>query len=209
MLAWFWPRICSGLRHGLKSMKEVEILIQLFENKEKAFNRLKKFNFNGVKKILDIYFYHPNKDALLPNQDNTLNECFRLRNQSRKIYITYKINHFDSNNKWVYADEYETEVSDFDAIMKIIDYLGFKPLVKIENEKNVFLTEQYEIILEDVKDLGLFLEVEKLDVPNNENIIKVKKEIRNFIHSLGFKFKELNIGKPELMLRRNKNCINR
>ncbi|MEA1963269.1 MAG: class IV adenylate cyclase [Patescibacteria group bacterium] len=190
-------------------MKEVEILIQLFEAKDEVFNQLKKFTYKGIKKILDIYFYHPNKDALKPNSDNTLNECFRLRNQNGKAYITYKINHFDNNNKWVYADEYEAEVSDFDAIIKIIDCLGFKPLVKIENEKNVFLTKQYEIILEDVKDLGLFLEVEKLNVSDNEDIIKIKKEIQNFIYSLGFKFKELNIGKPELMLRKNKNCINR
>ena len=188
-------------------MKEVEILIQLFENKNKIFNQLKRFSHKGAKKVLDIYFYHPDKDALRPNQDNTLNECFRLRNQGQKIYITYKINNFDSNNKWVYADEYETEVSDFGAIVKIIDCFGFKPLVRIENEKNIFLTEQYEIVLEDVKDLGLFLEVEKLNVSDNEDILKIKKEIQNFIYSLGFKFKELNIGKPELMLRKNKDRI--
>lgn len=188
-------------------MKEVEILIQLFEDKNKIFNQLKKFSYKGAKKVLDIYFYHPDRDAMRPNPDNTLNECFRLRNQGGKIFVTYKINHFDNNNKWIYADEHETEVSDFGAIMKVIDCLGLKPLVEIENEKNVFLTEQYEIVLEDVKDLGLFLEVERIDVLDNEDIIKIKKEIQDFIFSLGFKFKELNIGKPELMLRRNKDRI--
>ena len=81
--------------------------------------------------------------------------------------------------------------------------LGLKILTQIENEKHTFLTDKYEIVFEDVKNLGLFLEVERLSVDDNENIADVKQEIRDFIKNLDIKIKdELNAGKPELMLKK-------
>ena len=89
--------------------------------------------------------------------------------------------------------------------MAILESLGFKILTQIENKKYTFLTDKYEIVYEDVKNLGFFLEVERLSVDDNENIADVKKEIRNFIKSLDIKIEEeLNAGKPELMLRSKK-----
>lgn len=89
--------------------------------------------------------------------------------------------------------------------MAILESLGFKILTQIENKKYTFLTDKYEIVYEDVKNLGFFLEVERLNVDDNENIADVKKEIRNFIKSLDIKIEEeLNAGKPELMLRSKK-----
>ena len=42
----------------------------------------------------------------------------------------------------------------------ILDALGFTELVRIDNRKHTFTTDEYEVVLEDVKDLGVFLEVE-------------------------------------------------
>ncbi|MFA7662911.1 MAG: CYTH domain-containing protein, partial [Patescibacteria group bacterium] len=101
----------------------------------------------------------------------------------------------------------ETEVTDFEATLKIINHLGLEPLVEIDNTKYTYLTNKYEIVLEVVKDLGIFLEVEFLTVDNASDIEVLKNEIREYIKSFGFKdFEELNMGKPELMLR-TKNSI--
>ena len=84
--------------------------------------------------------------------------------------------------------------------------LGFKILTQIDNEKHTFLTDKYEIVFEDVKNLGLFLEVERLSISENENIAEAKQEIRDFVKYLSIKIKkELNAGKPELMLKKQKN----
>ena len=73
--------------------------------------------------------------------------------------------------------------------------------MEINNIKHTYYTREYEIVLEEVKDLGLFLEVERLKVGDKEDIVFVKKEIFNFIKSLDIEIgEELDSGKPELML---------
>lgn len=181
-------------------MKEVEILVEILEDKEAVLKKLEQFNFVGVKKVLDVYFTDQKRDELKPDEKGRLNNCFRLRKKDDKNYVAFKKDHFE-NDIWSHSDEHETEVEDFETTMEIIRHLGFEVLVEIENEKHTFLTEDYEIVFEDVKNLGLFLEVERLKVDDSENIEEVKKEICAFIKSLNIKIsEELNAGKPELML---------
>lgn len=56
--------------------------------------------------------------------------------------------------------------------------------------------------MEDVKNLGFFLEVELLAVDEFSEIEDLKKDIREYIKSFGLKFEELDVGKPELMLKK-------
>lgn len=182
-------------------MKEVEILVKVNNNKQIVLNKLKNFNFAGKKKVLDIYFYDEKRDSLKA-KEGRLTECFRLRKKQKINYLTYKVDKFDKNGKWLYSEEEETEIKDFDIAIKIISNLGLKPLAEIDNIKYTYYTKEYEIVLEEVKNLGLFLEVERLKVEDKENIVDVKKEIFNFIQSLDIKVgEELNSGKPELMLK--------
>ncbi len=183
-------------------MKEIEILFNLKDNKEAVLKKLEQFNFVGIKKTLDTYFYDPKKPELSPDKNGRLNQCLRLRKKDDKFYLTYKTDYFD-NDIWSHSDEYEVKISNFETGMKILENLGLKILTQIENEKHTFLTDKYEIVFEDVKNLGLFLEVERLSVDDNENIADVKQEIRDFIKNLDIKIKdELNAGKPELMLKK-------
>ncbi|MBT4870010.1 MAG: class IV adenylate cyclase [Candidatus Diapherotrites archaeon] len=184
-------------------MKEVEVLVKVLSKKNDVLDILNKFNFIGKKKVLDIYFYDEKRDALKP-KEGKLTECFRLRKKDKNNYITYKIDYFDDAGTWIYSDEEETQVNDFRVTTKIISHLGLKPLIEIDNIKHTFLTNEYEIVLEEVKGLGLFLEVERQNITKTENISEVKQKILDFINSLGIKVsKELNAGKPELMLKKN------
>ena len=183
-------------------MKEIEILVEVFSDKNEVLAILNKFNFVGEKEVLDLYFYDEKRDALKP-KEGKLTECFRLRKKDKNSYITYKIDHFDDTGTWVYSDEEETQVTDFKVISKIISQLGLKPLIEIDNIKHTFLTDEYEIVLEEVKGLGLFLEVEKLNMGETEKINEVKQKILDFINSLEIKTSsKLNSGKPELMLKK-------
>ncbi len=181
-------------------MQEVEILVEILEDKEAVLKKLKQFNFVGDKKVLDVYFVDSKRDDLKPDKTGRLNNCFRLRKKNDKNYLAFKKDYF-VNNIWTHSDEHEVEVNDFETMMEIIQHLGFEILVEIENNKSTFLTDKYEIVFEDVKNLGLFLEVERLEVDENEKVEEVKKEIWEFIKSLNIKTsQELNAGKPELML---------
>jgi len=184
-------------------MKEIEILVKVYSEKDKVIDILSKFEYKGLDEITDIYYYDPLRNNLKPI-NNQINECLRLRTKNNENFITYKKDKFDDNKKWLYSDEYETEIKDSDIIKTILKNLELKELIKIKNKKRVYKYNDYEIVFEVVDDLGLFLEVE-YSTNKDVNILYIKKEIQEFINSLNIDVsEELNMGKPEMMLR-NKN----
>ena len=184
-------------------MREIEILVEVFEKKEDALKILGGFNFVGMKNIIDTYFYDPLRNDFKPDKNGRLKKCLRIREKDRMGYLTYKFDHFDHNNTWIYSDEHELKISDLDTATKILSDIGMEILVKIENKKYTFTSDKYEIVLEDVKDLGLFMEVEYLNPPTDANVDHLKEEIRKFIKTLHIKTsEELNAGKPELALKK-------
>ncbi len=183
-------------------MKEIEILVEVKSPKEGALKVLEKFEYQGIKKTLDVYFSDPLRTTLQPDTSGRLTASFRLREKDGKSSVAYKVDHFN-NTEWSHSDEYETEVKNFESMYQVINKLGLKELIRIDNEKHTFITPDYEIVLEDVKGLGLFLEVEKLNQVPDSEIVQTKDQIREFIKGLGLELgDEQNAGKPELMLRK-------
>ena len=183
-------------------MREVEVLVELFTGVEQAKEILGKFDFKGSQKTKDIYYVDPLRKNLQINQDNKLMECCRLREKGDRAYITYKKDHYEKG-VWVFSDEYETEIKDICVMENIFDCLGLKRLVVVDNIKHVFETPAYEIVLEEVADLGNFLEVEALHDDGERKVEEIKVEIYKFIEALGLTVgQELNSGKPELLLQK-------
>ena len=179
-------------------MKEIEVEVTFDNSKEEVIKKLSKFDYIGEKEICDIYYYDPLRDNLKPESDLRLNETFRLRKTNNSFYITYKKQHFDGK-LWVYSDEYATKVEKYDIVKSIITLLGLEPLIIVHNKRKIYKYEDYEIELEEVDGLGIFIEVERLS--NDSDEMKVKEEIREFIRSLKLKnVKELNIGKNQYLL---------
>lgn len=186
-------------------MKEIEILVEVRTPKEKVLKVLEQFTAHGVKQTLDVYFFDPLRKNLQPDSGGRLRASFRLRQKDKKCSIAYKFDNFTDNDEWLYSDEHETFVEDFDVAMHIIERLELKELVRIDNKKHIFTTPEYEIVFEEVKNLGYFLEVEKIEQVMDNQVDNTKKNIRTFIASLGLDLgAELNAGKPELMLAKNK-----
>lgn len=180
-------------------MKEIEIEVKFENSKEEILNILSKFEYVGEKEIIDTYYYDPLRNNLKPESDLRLNETFRIRKNNDECFITYKKQHF-KGKLWIYSDEYETKVMDYNVINNIISLLGLIPLITVHNKRTIFRNNNYEIMLEEVGGLGLFLEVERIS-KSNKSEIEVKEEIRNFIRSLKLKnVKEMNIGKNQYLL---------
>lgn len=186
--------------------KEVEILVEVFDKKKFALKKLSGLKFLGDKKIVDIYLFDSKREDLKPDKHGQLKKSLRIRSKDNEASITYKVDHFNKEGVWLYSDEHETVVNNYDETREIFSKLGFKELVRIENIKSTFVNDKYEIVIEDVKNLGIFMEVERLKVGPREDIIEIKKEIWDWIKSLNINIsRELAIGKPELMLRKNNN----
>lgn len=180
-------------------MKEIEVEVAFDNTKEEVMKVLSKYEFVGEKEIIDIYYYDPERDNLKPESDLRLSETFRLRKKDNKCLITYKKQHFEGK-LWVYSDEYETEVKDYETVKTIISMLGLIPLITVHNKRRIYKYKDFEIELEDVEGLGCFIEVEKLSNSEKDEMI-IKEEIRDFIRSLKLKnVKELNIGKNQYLL---------
>lgn len=181
-------------------MKEIEILVEVYSPISEVINVLDKFEYLGIKEVVDTYYYDPLRKNLKPNSNNQINECLRLRKTDNNNFITYKTDEFDKNGRWLYSNEYETKIDDLSIAMNILEKIGLKELITIHNKKRTYKYKEYEIVLETVKDLGYFIEVE-FCTDKDIDIKKKKEEIQNFIDSLCLDVsKELNIGKPEMML---------
>lgn len=183
-------------------MKEIEILVEVYDNIEKIKEIFKKFNYIGLKKTIDEYYYDPLRETLKPDKNNGLNHCLRLRQKNNEYYITYKDDVFE-NGKWLYSDEYETKVESLEMTHEIFKRIGLVKFIEIDNEKETYIYEDYEIVIENVKDLGIFIEVEYC-TSEDIDIKEEKNKIQEFINSLGINVsEELNMGKPEMYMKKH------
>lgn len=186
-------------------MKEIEILVEINEDIEKVLKVFEKFEYIDTQTVIDEYYYDPKRDNLKPDNNNQLSECLRLRKKGNKQFITYKDDVFE-DGKWLYSNEYETEVESINMIKEILNRLGLKELLIIKNKKKIFKYEEYEIVLEDVENLGYFMEVEYC-TSDDVDVKEIKSDIQKFIDSLELNVsEELNMGKLEMLLR-NKNIV--
>ena len=78
-------------------MKEIEILVEVFESIDKVKDALKKCEYTGLKHVIDEYYYDPKRDELKPDSNNNLMHCLRLREKNNKYSITYKDDVFDGS----------------------------------------------------------------------------------------------------------------
>lgn len=183
-------------------MKEIEVLVELYDDIEIVKEKLSKFNYVGLKRTIDEYYYDPKRDTLKPDNNKELNHCLRLRTKNNEYYITYKDDVFE-DNKWLYSNEYETKIESLDMLKEIFNRLGLKKFIEIDNNKETYTYKDYEIVIENVKDLGLFMEVEYC-TNGDVDIKEIKKQIQNFIDELNLNVsEELNMGKPEMYIKKH------
>lgn len=181
-------------------MREIEVLVELFDDIAMAKTKLAAFEYEGAKQVVDTYYVDPKRKNLKLNAQNKLMECCRIREKNGKFFAAYKVDNY-KGDVWQYSDEYETEVKDLHAMEMIFDCLGLEVLVIIDNTKHTYVTPDYEIVIEEVNGLGNFLEVEALHDDDRFSVDEVKAKIYKFIDDLGLNIgEELNSGKPELFL---------
>ena len=80
--------------------------------------------------------------------------------------------------------EYETVVDDPEAMHKILETLGWKPVVEVKKLRRKGKLGEYEICLDEVEKLGTFVELEKL-TDDSANPAEVEEELFKELESLG------------------------
>lgn len=185
--------------------QEVEILYQVNQTIESAQEILDAIDAKKLssKRTVDEYFYNKATSQFLPKEDMAITECLRIRQAGDAAYYTYKKDIFLVDGAWSHSDEYETGVDDPETLRQELLKQQYTPLVVVDCQKTKYMWKEYEITLEDVTNLGVFLEIEHV-ADQHDDIALVKAQIREDMKKLGFTtLEEVTTGKPEFLLRKN------
>lgn len=156
-------------------MREIEIKMRVTDlNSIKS--QLEKIGcvFNDPIVQKDIIF---RRDGEAPNVRNIL----RIRSVNNRSLFTLKRNVNDELD----CLEKETEISNPEELRDIIELLGYKEFVRINKQRWICRYKDYEVCLDDVENLGYFVEMEKLEEVSNEGAEDIRKEMIEFLESLG------------------------
>ena len=145
-------------------MTEVEILFKI--NEEKAQKLREELGNFFVKKTreIDTYFYPPHKEFLVSDSGR---ENLRVRDTPQKNELTYKRVVY-KKGKYSHSIEKNVNVSDAKRTVEILETLGFRVHLIVNKERETFESQDFYITIDNVEDLGVFVEVEWKGHAENE-----------------------------------------
>lgn len=179
---------------------EIKIKVDNFGEKKKKLSEYGKL-IKSIKQI-DEYYIPCHRD-FFANKPHPV-EWLRIRTNPDKVIFEYdKSINKKADGGQECANEYETEISQPDEFRKILKFLDFKKVITVDKQREYWNCGDFEVSLDNVKDLGFFVEVEAKG--NFKNTIEAKEKCINFLNKLGFKNAEnsyIKAGYPDLLLRK-------
>ncbi|MFA6257981.1 MAG: class IV adenylate cyclase [Candidatus Paceibacterota bacterium] len=167
-------------------MNEIEVKAKL-KDKEKVIEHLKKIGakFLGAKSQKDLIFW-PNDIKNLSS--NLLGRNFlRIREQEsngiKKVIFTLK--QPQTNKTDCIEHEIEINEKDIPELKSLISTLGYYEFVTLEKIRTIAKIEDIEICMDEVSNLGSYIELEKF-APANE-AKKIQNELYSILKSFGVK----------------------
>ena len=146
----------------------------------------------------DTYFNLAHRDFL---SKKPVSEWLRLRESKKGFSLNYKKWHNEDGSKTVSCDEFETKIENPDSLKKLFGNLNFKELISVEKNRNVWNYKDTEIAIDEVKELGSFIEIEAKG--NFTNIEEVKKHLYEILKEIGAEVGEQDFeGYPYLLLKK-------
>ena len=147
---------------------------------------------------IDAYYNAPHRDFLA---SEAVSEWLRIRTEERGSSINFKRWHPVDALVKTHADEYESKIDDVDAIRRLLEALGFRPLVTVDKVREEWKLPEVEVVFDHVEGAGHFVEFEfKGDV---ENVEDATARLEEFIASLDVELGErVNRGYPHILLGR-------
>ncbi|HVO77769.1 MAG TPA: class IV adenylate cyclase [Methanomassiliicoccales archaeon] len=160
-------------------MLEIEVKTRI-EDARRLENELLKRGARdfGVALQRDVYYSHPARDFA------STDEALRIRISNDLQVITYKGPKLDATTKT--REEIEVSVASAEATAKILERLGFRPVVAVEKKRHTFGLRGIEICVDRVRDLGDYVEFELDD----EEMEEGKRRIAELMEELGVKGSE-------------------
>ena len=189
-------------------MKEIEITVKVFDSVEKTKDILAR---QGLK-IVDTYstkdIYLSQDINLSQSIESVLNKSVILRQIITHSKVIKKIVHKNKvydGDTLLYEDKINLNCEDLENAKLLFEALGFKELVIVQYDSFVYQKEGLELSFQNVKDLGLLLEIEsdKKNPESEEDVMQEKRRLYNLAKSLSLNIgDELNIKKAKALIKK-------
>ena len=187
-------------------MREIEITVKIFDSVEKTKDILAR---QGLK-IVDTYstkdIYLSQDTNLSQSIESVLNKSVILRQIVTPSKVIKKIVHKNKvydGDTLLYEDKINLKCEDLENAKLLFEALDFKELVIVQYDSFVYQKEGLELSFQNVKDLGLLLEIEsdKKKLESEEDVMQEKRRLYNLAKSLSLNIgDELNIKKAKALI---------
>ena len=187
-------------------MKEIEITVKVFDSVEKTKDILAR---QGLK-IVDTYstkdIYLSQDINLSQSIESVLNKSMILRQIITPSKVIKKIVHKNKvydGDTLLYEDKINLKCEDLENAKLLFEALDFKELVIVQYDSFVYQKGGLELSFQNVKDLGLLLEIEsdKKKLESEEDVMQEKRRLYNLAKSLSLNIgDELNIKKAKALI---------
>ena len=150
----------------------------------------------GIENQADTYYSAPFRDF------EKTDEALRIRVKEGEYFLTYKGPKLDEVSKT--RIEFEVEINDANNMGNILSALGFYPVATVVKRRKKYRIGDIYISLDEVRDLGNFIEAET-STKNHENYKEKVENIFKLIEKLGIS-RASTIREPylEMMLQKSK-----
>lgn len=164
-------------RDKLIAMIEIEVKARVDDPKrfERAIIALGATPI-GIENQTDTYYNSQHGDF------GKTDEALRIRVQDGRYFLTYKGPKMDSVSKT--RKEFQVDISDADGMGKILTSLGFFPVATVTKKRKNFRLGDFIIALDDVRNLGNFMEIE-ISVNDSGKYEEKVESIFKFFERLG------------------------
>jgi adenylate cyclase class 2 len=157
--------------------KEIEIKIKLNDNQTELLTKwvIKNAKFVDQQNMVDYYLDNPKKSIYTQSPLGFTDplEFWRIREIDDTYYLCNKKRTIDKNGKTVSVEENEAITPDGEDVMQVFEKRGFTKQVIVDKTRDIYQYEDFEIVFDDVKKLGKFVEIElKSDEQNSAVGIK-------------------------------------
>ena len=151
---------------------------------------------NNNERQVDVYLKHEN------DEERKMVVRIRKNYEKNSAILTFKGK--SKNEQDIAWQDYDTPISNPERLERILVSNGYVYVCLIDKIRQSFKYKEFEINVDNIRDLGLFIEIEKQG--EEDNIEFIKKEIIELLETIGVN--ENNIitqGYVQLMLEKEKN----
>lgn len=139
----------------------------------------------GTKHQADTYYTRPDRDFM--NEPYPF-EWLSIRRRGEKAFVNYKHFYPEHEALHLYGDEFETVIEDPEKLTRIFQALGMRELVTVEKTRTTYLLDEaFEIAVDDVRQLGQFIEIEALK--DFGGIEATRQALQDVVHKLSLQGK--------------------